>query len=281
MSRADIPASRSTTYANIMIPVDFSEDSTHRMQLAVGLADKFSCQIIGVAAREINPPLYFETPTAGIASIIDIEERDAKSKLAEAEVSFRQALGECRGNAWRQALANPTTYLLEQSRIADLIIVGSPGEASNGDSVQGVNGADIVMGAGRPVLLVPPGTSQLEAKRVVIAWKDTREARRAVWDALAFLKGAQEVFIAAEPSAITAAEDLADYLGRHNVSAIPVDGLEDGRTSGDHIIRIARRERADLIVCGAYGHARAREWVFGGVTQDLINKSSVCCLMSH
>ena len=50
---------------------------------------------------------------------------------------------------------------------------------------------------------------------------------------------------------------------------------------GDHIIRIARRERADLIVCGAYGHARAREWVFGGVTQDLINKSPVCCLMSH
>jgi nucleotide-binding universal stress UspA family protein len=139
------------------------------------------------------------------------------------------------------------------------------------------------MEVGRPVLVAPPGFERLAAKRVVVAWKDTREARRAVHDALPFLVRAEQVHVAVagHEARREGGADVAAYLASHGVSVATRLLHQPEIGAADEILRFARREDADLIVMGAYGHSRLREWVFGGATRDMLQGTSLCCLMSH
>jgi nucleotide-binding universal stress UspA family protein len=131
--------------------------------------------------------------------------------------------------------------------------------------------------------VAPPGLERLSAKRVVIAWKDTREARRAVHDALPFLVRAQQVHVAVvgADARHEGAADIAAYLASHGVSVATHLLREPEIGTADEILRFARREDADLIFMGAYGHSRLREWIFGGATRDMLQGTYLCCLMSH
>ena len=145
----------------------------------------------------------------------------------------------------------------------------------------------VILASGRPVLVVPRGIGRLQASRVLIAWKDTREARRAVHDALPFLKEAQGVAIAAvapqdlEQRAREQVADVARYLEHHRI-AIEQSIVTSSREADGHVLlRIAEEQKADLIVAGAYGRSRLSEWIFGGVTRDLLRTSKVPCLFSN
>lgn len=145
-----------------------------------------------------------------------------------------------------------------------------------------VDPADAVMQLGRPVLVVPPDLDHLDAKRVVIGWKNTREARRAVWDALPFLKRASEVLVVSvDDGASSEGQDTLRLLQAHDVSAIRVRRDAQGELVSLALVEAAAEHGADLIVTGAYGHGRLREWVVGGVTRELLAGAPVCCLMSH
>jgi nucleotide-binding universal stress UspA family protein len=268
-------------YASIMVAMDPSARSEGRAQLSAGLADRFSSRLIGIAAVPIQAPLYFEAPVEGVPGIVELEERRSKEDLAMAETVFRRAVGTRNRVEWRQALTIPRDYILEQARAADLIVVDRPRPMDGGLRLMNVDGSDLVMDAGRPVLFVPPSVSFLSAKRVVIAWKDAREARRAVWDSMPFLKQAAEVSIVAIDIEGRSAQDVAKYLECHGIVASVLTRPESQVAVAVEIVRIAQQEGADLIVCGAYGHSRAREWAFGGVTRDLLDGSPLCCLMAH
>jgi nucleotide-binding universal stress UspA family protein len=134
---------------------------------------------------------------------------------------------------------------------------------------------------------VPDGLDALAAQRIVVAWKETRESRRAVYDALPFLRKAAEVMIVEVCEHGTEAEsqrhinDLVDYLRRHQVAVGAKAYLHTQQSVAREMLRFAKDERADLIVAGGYGHSRLGEWIFGGVTRELIADSPVCCLFSH
>jgi nucleotide-binding universal stress UspA family protein len=134
---------------------------------------------------------------------------------------------------------------------------------------------------------VPDGIGSLRAKHVVIGWKDTREARRAVQDALPFLHEADSVAIVEiyESDGVDAAQDhiddVANYLGRHRIKAGPKITLRRKGSDATQLIRVAQDAGADLLVTGAYGHSRLGEWIFGGMTRELLASSPICCLMSH
>jgi nucleotide-binding universal stress UspA family protein len=273
------PSARST-YASIMILAGLDPDAEGRIRLATGLADHFGSRIIGVAAEEILAPLYFEAPAEGVASIIEIEERKAKEDIAKAESMFRRIAGVRDGLEWRSVYGAPVEFVATQARAADLIVVGRP-PGTSASQAMGVDPGDLLMNAGRPVLLVPPRVDHLSAKRIAVAWKDTREARRAVFDSVPMLAQADEVFVVSIGSEDQGARDVAAYLGRHGIQALTVLRPETGASAGDQLLRIVEEQGADLIVCGAYGHSRAREWVFGGVTRDLLDHAPICCLMSH
>jgi nucleotide-binding universal stress UspA family protein len=177
-------------------------------------------------------------------------------------------------------------YLAQASCAANLIITGVNRSDGILDGPRHVDVASLIMEAGRPVLIVPPNVIALELGEVVIGWKDSREARRAVLDALPYLKLAARVtvveFVDKDDIEVTASRlgDIKRWLAQNDVEAVAVALPSDGDTSKQ--LNIFAGERSvDLIVAGAYGHTRLREWVLGGVTEDLLLRANRCVLVSH
>jgi nucleotide-binding universal stress UspA family protein len=159
-------------------------------------------------------------------------------------------------------------------------------DASVFDHSRHVNVGDVVMHVGRPVLVVPAGASGVDFDKIIIGWKDTRETRRAIADALPFLRKAAQVTvveIVAEPeleAAQARLDDVVIWLSRHGVVAEPIARASAGEDA--HQLHVVALEcNAGLIVAGAYGHSRVREWVLGGVTRDLLLRAGQCALVSH
>ena len=129
--------------------------------------------------------------------------------------------------------------------------------------------------------------SSLRAEHVLIGWKDAREARRAIQDALPFLHEATKVTVVEicesgeESTAQKQIDDVVRYLTRHRINANSRVVLQQQGSGSAELIKFAQEDGADLLVTGAYGHSRLGEWIFGGVTHDLLATSSICCLMSH
>jgi nucleotide-binding universal stress UspA family protein len=135
------------------------------------------------------------------------------------------------------------------------------------------------------VLLVPNRTAPKRFGNILVAWKDTREAQRAIADALPLLAACPHVQLVeiAPPEERSAAEtrmrEIMRWLGHHQVRAEATVTLSSG-ANAKQLRTIARDARADLIVAGAYGYRREREWVLGGVTADLL-ASDHCVLFAH
>jgi len=272
-----------SSYASLIVNLDLGPDAASRVALAASLAERFGARLIGSASRSIIPALPLE---AGFAAQTLIEQwrEIAAEELQEIEAGLIKLAGPAAGTALRTGMDEPTPFLVEQAHAADLLIVGRQGRSDHRDWRFAVDPGSILLEAGRPVLVVPPATDRLSGQRIVIAWKDTREARRAVWDALPFLKAAEEVFVstAGESPETSGARGLQDYLRQHAINArvVPDAAIREACIA-DELVERARQEGADLLVSGAYGHSRTREWILGGVTRDLLDHASICCLMSH
>jgi nucleotide-binding universal stress UspA family protein len=272
---------RAQDYSAIMVHVDLAAATSRRVELARLLADRFGARLVGIAAEE--PFTQYDAGSLVFVSSSVAEEERLRvcMELAKAEEAFRASAGSGENVDWRAAEASATKHLLMHSRAADLVLVGRQSDEDETDWRLGVSPGDIVMGLGRPMLLVPPQVRDLEAQRIIIAWKDTREARRAVIDALPFLRRARDVFIATVGGGSHGAEDVASYLQQRGVVSARSLHVMRSASVFTHLLEIADSEGADLIVAGAYGHSRIREWALGGVTQEILETSPACCLLSH
>jgi nucleotide-binding universal stress UspA family protein len=273
------------SFATVMVHVDIDGTSNARVRLAAELADRFKADLIGISAC-ILPPYPAEGAYFVTREVVERERRDIKASLARAGVAFRAAAGVDRpGLEWRSDIELPDNYVASEARAADLLVVGR--QAAPADVTRSLDTGGVVLRAGRPVLVVPPDVDTLPAERVIIGWKDGREARRALRDALPFLHGAKAVTIVeirdeeAEGDGRRQVDDVVRYLARHKISVGSMIAAQSKGGVADELIRLAKAEGADLIVAGAYGHSRLGEWVFGGVTRDLLASSPVCCLMAH
>jgi len=272
------------SYATLMVYVDADGAPEPRVHLAANLADKFKATLIGCCAIAMRPPIGAEGGV--IVEVTEAELKEMRAKLAEKGSWFRKTAGaEHRKLEWRSAVDYPCNVLARESRGADLIVVGRSNKPT--DVYSSLNLGETVLRVGRPVLIVPEGVRSLRAEHVVIAWKDTREARRAVQDALPLLREADRVTIVEicdsgeEETAQQHTDDVAHYLERHRIKGGPKVVLHHKGSAAGQLIRLAQDEGADLLVTGAYGHSRVGEWIFGGVTRDLLASSPICCLMSH
>ena len=269
------------TYASIMVAVDLTDQARNRVRLAAHLADEFHAGLIGVAADQpayVVPPVG---PTPASAYALEASSEIVLDDLKRAHALFADIAGTRSRIEWRSNLDFPLPFLIAQAAAADLVVVGRRAEL--GTALFSVDPGDLVMRLGRPVLVVPPHLNTLDAKRVVIGWRNTREARRAVRDALPFLKRASEVVVASIDDGGEAADgqDILRLIRAHEVHATAIERQAVGVSTCEALVDVAAEQGANLIVTGAYGHGRLREWVFGGVTRDLLDEASVCCLMSH
>jgi nucleotide-binding universal stress UspA family protein len=275
------------TYATVMVSLALDRSNDARLEIAGQLAKRFNACVIGIAAGEFGPPLYF---TAGeqAQKVLDEGQAAIRSRVAEVEAQFRAAMqNRAAVVEWRCAEDFPARFVVQQARAADIIVVGEDGRDALADPFMQGNPSDLVMQTGRPLLVVPDTSSWLDLRSVLIAWKDTPEARRAIADALPMLRQSKDVNVveiveddAERPSASSGIEDVVAWLSRHGVVAsgqVP-DHCGD---AARQLERIASEIGAGLVVAGAYGHSRLREWVLGGVTERLVNPSNYCSLLSR
>ncbi|WP_339071782.1 universal stress protein [Methylovirgula sp. 4M-Z18] len=275
------------TYTSLMAHVDPEAEKSAILDISVDLAKLFDAKVIGVAACQPLQLVYAHGYVP--PEIIDQNQIDMEKMLKQAGAQFYAAMqGRAPRYEWRasvtvDALAN---YFAGQSGTADLFITQRASHQNAFDRPQHLNLGDFVMRSGRPVLIIPPDASRVALDHVVVAWKETREARRAIADAIPLLGKARRVTIATivpeeeENSAQMGLEDIVGWLKGHHVKADSRVLTAAGRDT-DMLADFLLEQQADLVVAGAYGHNRLREWVFGGMTADLLLSSGYSVLLSH
>ena len=276
-------AEQAMPFTTMMVHVDVERDCEQRVQLALALADRFQAALIGVAGLTLRPAFA----AGGVVIYHEPTERErhtVSARLDDMGGRFRAKGQHLKQVEWRTALELPYELVSREARAADLIIVGARHTGGNIEDL--ADPGVILLRAGLPVLVVPDTVAPLQLRRVVVAWKDTRECRRAVRDALPFLQRAKEVLLVgigegeAESNAKKTLSDAAGYLLRHRAAVHDVWRQARGPVAGE-LLRLVQDEKADLIVAGGYGQSRLGEWLFGGVTHELLASSPVCCMLSH
>lgn len=275
------------TYATVMVSLALDRSNDACLEIAGQLAKRFNACVIGLAAGEFSPPLYFTTGQQA-ERVIDEAQAVIKNRIVEAEAQFRAAMQDRAATVeWRCAGDFPTRFAVQQARAADIIVVGANRGGAVANPFMQANSGDLLMQAGRPLLIVPDADDWLDLRNVLIAWKDTPECRRAVVDALPILREAKNVIVAEivedgadRSAALSGLEDLVAWLLRHGVVASHRVPGECGNAAAQ-LDSIALEFGAGLVVAGAYGHSRLREWIFGGVTKRLLTPSSRCSLLSR
>lgn len=178
---------------------------------------------------------------------------------------------------------------LALARRSDLVVIGQADPRRRDTAIMQEEIEAILIRAGRPVLIVPyAGTYELPAPRVMIGWNGSREATRAVHDAMPFLKRAENVTVfsvATDPSddwdVDLGAVDLAAHLAHHGVTVTLSRTVADGLPQAAALLNEAADLGIGLLVTGAYGQTPMRERVLGGVTRSLLEGMTVPVLMSH
>lgn len=275
--------------APLMVHVPAGDDTTSFLQFAKDVASRTSARkIIGIAA--LRPLQIYAGPEAYVPQGVFQQDWEFMEKeLSSAEKQFRAAFEAMSTKIeWRSAIvpALASDYVAEQMRAADLLITPRSAHGNLFDSARYVDIADLVLKAGRPVLVAGAGISKLDLSNVMICWKDSRETRRSVEDSVPFLRMAGKVTVVevADKNEFSQAEarlnDVVEWLASHDVVAktrVERGGDEDAVV----LSGLAEDLKAGMVVGGAYGHSRLREWVLGGVTRDLLLNPTQCSLVSH
>jgi nucleotide-binding universal stress UspA family protein len=274
------------TYATVMVSLALGQPNEAALAVAGDLAEKFGARVIGIAAAEFSPPLYYTSGEAA-EQLVERTENEIRAHLSDLEQVFRAAMSpRAKSVEWRSALTLPADFVAEQARAADVIVCGRAG-ASLTDPFDHADPDDLVMQAGRPLLIAPAGATWLDLRRGMVAWKDTPEARRAVAAALPLLKKVGDITVVEiieddddRPQAEARIRDVIGWLRGHGINATAMVPQERG-DAAQRLDRIAADLGAGVIVAGAYGHSRLREWVFGGVTRRLVSEVSRCALVTR
>jgi nucleotide-binding universal stress UspA family protein len=284
LKKRGVPA---MTYATLMVRLELGHENTDLLKIAGDLARRLNSRLIGIAVCQPIRIIYNDGYVPG--EIIDQDRQQIDDEIKAAEAEFRTVFaGQPQTAEWRSVVTFVplAEQLAREARCADLIVTGVDRNLSLFDTSRHVDTGDLVMQAGRPCLIVPSAIQALPLDHVVVGWKDTGETRRAISDALPLLHLAGRVTvveIAVEEELVAArarVRDVGSWLGRHGIAATPLATP----STGDDAARLStflKEQGADLIVAGAYGHSRVREWVLGGVTRDLLLKAGRCSLVSH
>ena len=268
---------------SILVHVDFDPNSDNRIRIAANLASKFGAALIGVAG-------WVPGREKGGWFAAELERPDERNNRILLELDklgkrFRNLAGERVNTEWRESFHFPREVIAAEARAADLVVIGSHPVVE--DVYHAFDPGMVLLSAGRPVLVVPDGVTGTPGRRILVAWKDSREARHAVQSALPLLKMAEHIVLAEvtedvlERAAHEHLNDVAKYLLRHGIAVNAKAILHPQGSISDQLRSVAKDEDADLIVAGAYGHTRLGELVFGGVTRGLLLYSDVCCLLCN
>lgn len=278
------------SYKTLVVHLDASVRAHPRLETALQLAKRFDAYVIGLFAVFEPDPRAFNI-MAGTADYYEQhaatrrEQRATIERLFHAEIKRAGVSGE-----WIETRERANNAVPRFARCADLVVVGQD-DPTDPESYVGDHFPETtILSSGRPVLLVPyTGFFASVGKHPMVAWDGSREATRAVHDALPLLKTAERVSIVSVDTSPGEAHDdrivgadIAACIARHGIDAEVAPGCVASDASvGEMLLSRAADLNADLVVMGGYGHARWQELVLGGATRTFLASMTLPVLMSH
>lgn len=268
----------------ILVHMMHDDGRRRRLETALSLARDHRAHLVGLFTKDphVTPPAI----VGRAASPAFLRELEAGLREQEQFVrsEFERALAKAGvSGEWLQHYGEIAETLAFHSHVADLMVVSRSPPETVEDIVTGSRPDHAMLAAGCGTLIVPHGEGSAEiGRRVLVAWARTREAARAVRDALPILRRAASVTILTwRASRERPGEVIRAHLERHGIRAEVRADYGDNDEVGEIVLDHARDLAADLIVMGAYGHSRLREMVLGGTTGHMLSHSTVPILMSH
>lgn len=277
---------------DILVHLDGSAEDETRLSYAEGLASAFDLHVTGLFTNPLPMPVALGAPDDGGASALLYAEIDQEARQRGAELKARLAARLDRLGAKTDVVEldlvaiDMEEAVTSAARASDLFIATAPYRTKNDEDDWDALIEAVIFGSGRGTLLVPPGHKlRGPFQRIVIAWRDTREAAVAMAQALPFLTATTQVdIVLVDPDLnddAAPAAGIARHLARHGATT-QVQIVKSGTgTVAEALLEQTRRSSADLLVLGAYGHSRLREWIMGGTTRDILESADLPILTAH
>ena len=270
---------------DILVHIDTQPGAEDRIAFAASRAKQNKAHLTGLHVKaEIVLPVT-ENDVIVPESLIEEQERVIELQASAAKTQFDAAIGANNVEGeWRIGRGMVSEVLRHHAHASDLVIVGqaNPATAVSNDVPEGV-----LQDTGRPTLIVPyAGIGPAFAQNVMVAWDDSAPAARAVHDALALIAKAKRVEVVTVRAKDDEATDdpcaeICAHLQRHGVNAESVTLRKNGAKVSGMLLGHATDIGCDLLVMGSYGHSRWREFIFGGVTEDMLEKTTIPIFTSH
>jgi nucleotide-binding universal stress UspA family protein len=261
-----------------------------RISYAAKLACRYGAHLVGMfKVPSLTGGSTAESFVMGHTAVKEVIAQHRARETEAIERAKRSASEICNREGvnieFRLLLEGESDEVALNSLHADLVVTG--GRRGNGGLPDDWSPETLVLSTGVPCILLPDSWSGPAPGHVVVAWNASREARRAIVDALPLLVAAKSVTVLVvdsgknprhgeEPGA-----DIAHYLSRHGVNVGVEQVASKGKPVADVILAHAKERAADLVVIGAYSHARAAQMMFGGVTRSLLREAPMPLLIAH
>ncbi len=287
-------------YKSIYVPMFGSERDKSALEAALGLAKLFDARLDCVHIRPDPRQVIASVTTSMEAGTVLVSDEllnalieSDKNRAARAKEAFesfvrQMALPPDRtpftlSASFRETVGDPATTVVALARFSDVTVFAPIEDMGTWGLI-----ADTIVGAGRPVLLAPSPLSTIPAPVVTIAWKETTESARAVMAAMPLLAKARQIHVisacessGALKSTREAATNLVTLLQGHGFPA-QAECIEcHDRDPGPALLERAIAQKSNLVVSGAYGRARVREFIFGGFTQFMLRQNRLPVFMQH
>jgi len=267
------------TYRTILVVIADDDALESRLQIGCALANRFGAVLIGM---HVIPPIvadYYDEGAGYIGPELIEAQREANRRVNEQVCAkFQEICGGAPNAIWQEGEGDRGRLLAEAAHATDLVLAGRS-ETGGTHAIGMVN--HLVTATGIPVLALPVGSSSDFGQTVLVAWNGSREAARAVHDALPFFGRAKNIHLCSVgDEAGRSVEAAAEMLRRHDLSVNTLCIDEEDAAAGEVLLAQAAAQGADLLVMGAYGHGRLRELVFGGATRHVLRQATLPVLFS-
>lgn len=267
---------------DIIVQLTGSSEDEFRLDAAVRIAKEFDAHLIGAHLQQLPEILDIANPahSATVRELLEESEREADRSFRSVSARFADLKVSNELRRFHGLSDMLGSDLAQLARTADVFVGTRPyGDPAGHRQIE----ERVLFGSGRACLFLPPGGSAHERfERIAVAWDGSREAARAVAEAVPFLTRAKAVHLVCigETEQKAPFHGIKAHLERYGVAAEATTVPYDNGT-GEQLEQFAHQMGADLIVMGAYGHARLIEWMFGGATRHLLRHATLPVLMAH
>lgn len=277
---------------DLMLPRTGTAGDEAALAAAMAFASSYSAHLSVVQPVEVPLPIpgpFGISPDFNLNAILAQLRDEAADKAEQLRARFARETFSWDVRVDEGRGTDPARAMAFEARYSDLVIVAAPAQGADDGAIARSFFTALLFESGRPVLAVPAHHPvELPLRHVVVAWKPTREATRALHDALPLLARATSIDVVTVDPVVSDAEhgedpgtDIATHLARHELRVNVVRLPRAGQTVATSLLRHAAETGAQLLVAGGYGHSRLREWALGGTTRELLRALHLPVLFSH